>query len=54
MDSDFLERIQKMQLTTDEDEAMTVRSVRRQEILEKYSLSLIGKFLTSRPINFRW
>lgn len=42
-----------MQLTTDEDEAMTVRSVRRQEILEEYSLSLIGKFLTARPINYR-
>lgn len=53
MDSDFLERIQKMQLTTDEDEAMTVHSMRRQEILEEYSLSLIGKFLTARPINYR-
>uniref|UniRef100_A0A7N2LRF7 CCHC-type domain-containing protein n=1 Tax=Quercus lobata TaxID=97700 RepID=A0A7N2LRF7_QUELO len=42
-----------MQLTTEEDEAMTVRSLRRQEILEEYSLSLIGKFLTARPINFR-
>lgn len=32
---------------------MIVRSVRRQEILEEYSLGLIGKFLTARPINCR-
>ena len=53
MDSEFLERIQRMKLTVDEDEAMTVRPVRRQEILEEYPLSLIGQFLTTRSINLR-
>ena len=53
MDSEFLERIQRMKLTVDEDEAMTVRPVGRQEILEEYSLSLIGQFLTTRSINLR-
>ena len=42
MDLEFLERIQRMKLTIDEDEAMTVRPVRRQEILKEYSLSLTG------------
>ena len=53
MDSEFLERIQRMKLTVDEDEAMTVRPAGRQEILEEYSLSLIGQFLTTRSINLR-
>ena len=30
-----------------------VRPLRRKEILEEYSLSLIGKFLTTKPINIR-
>ena len=42
-----------MQLTADEDEAITVRPLRRKEILEEYSLSLIGKFLTTRLINIK-
>ena len=53
MDSELLDRIQRMQLTTEEDEAITVRPIRRKEILEEYFLSLIGKFLTTRPINIR-
>ena len=53
MDSEFLERIQRMKLTVDEDEAMIVRPIRRQEILEEYSLSLIGQFLTTKSINLR-
>ncbi|XP_030940118.1 uncharacterized protein LOC115965051 [Quercus lobata] len=53
MESKILDRIQRMQLTADEDEAITVRSLRRKEILEEYSLSLIGKFLTTRLINIR-
>lgn len=53
MDSKFLERIQQMKLTVDEDEAMIVCPVQRQEILEEYLLSLIGQFLTTRSINLR-
>ena len=36
-----------------EDEPITIRPVRRKEILEEYSLSLIGKFLKTRSINMR-
>lgn len=53
MDSDFLEQVQRMKLTTDKDKAITIHLVRRQVILEENSLSLIGKFLTTRPINLR-
>ena len=48
-----MDHIQRIQLTTDEDETITVRPLRRKEILEEYSLSLIGKFLTTKPINIR-
>lgn len=53
MDSEIVDRIQRMQHTTDEDETITVRPLRRKEILEENSLSLIGKFLTTKPINIR-
>lgn len=53
MESEVLDRIQKMTLTTDEDEVMPIRSVRRAKVLEEFSLSLIGKFLTMKPINMR-
>lgn len=53
MEADILDRIQSMQLTTEEDETMVIRPMRRQEILEEYSLSLIGKFLTTKTINLR-
>lgn len=53
MDSDFLEQVQRMKLTTDKDKAITIHVVRRQVILEENSLSLIGKFLTTRPINLQ-
>ena len=53
MDSDFLDHIQKLQLTTEEDEAITIRPIRRKEISEEYALSLIGKFLTTRVTNMR-
>ena len=42
-----------MMLTTDEDEVMPICSVRREKVLEEFSLSLIGKFLTTKPINIR-
>lgn len=38
MEADILDRIQSMQLTTEEDETMVIRPMRRQEILEEYSL----------------
>ena len=53
MESEVLERIQNMKLTMDEDEAMSIHSVKREKILEEFSLSLIGQFLTSKQINIR-
>ena len=53
MESEVLERIQNMTLTTDEDEVMPIRPVKREKVLEEFSLSLIGKFLTTKPINIR-
>ena len=53
MDSDFIEWIQNISLTSEEEEPITIRAVRRKEILEEYSLSLIGKFMTTRPFNVR-
>nr|POF24328.1 uncharacterized protein CFP56_27524 [Quercus suber] len=53
MDLDFIERIHNITLTPDEDELITIRAVHREKTLEEYSLSLIGKFLTTHPINLR-
>ena len=53
MESEVLEHIQNMTLTTDEDEVMPIRPVKREKVLEEFSLSLIGKFLTMKPINIR-
>ena len=53
MDSDFIERIQNISLTSEEEEPITIRTTHRDEILEEYSLSLIGKFITTRPFNVR-
>ena len=53
MDSDFIERIQNISLTSEEEEPITIRTARRDEILEEYSLSLIGKFMTTLPFNAR-
>ena len=53
MEAEVLDRIQKMKLTMDEDEAMTIRSVKRDEILEEFSLSLVRRFLTSKQINLQ-
>ena len=48
-----LKRIQNMKFTIEEDEAMSIQSVRRDKILEEFSLSLIGRFLTLKQINLR-
>ena len=53
MDSDFVERIQNISLTSEAKEPITIRIAHRDEILEEYSLSLIGKFMTTRPFNVR-
>ena len=53
MDSNFIERIQYISLTSEEEEPITIRTACEDEILEEYSLSLIGKFMTTRPFNAR-
>ena len=53
MDSDFIERIEKLKLTIEEGEEITIRSTQREKILEEWSLSLIGKFLGSQYYNQR-
>ena len=53
MDTDFIERIEKLKLTVEEGEEITIRSTQREKILEEWSLSLIGKFLGSRTFNQR-
>ena len=53
MDSDFIERIQRINLTEEEDEVVTVGRSQRGKILEECALSLLGRFLTTRPYNQR-
>lgn len=53
MESEVLNRIQNMKLTADEDKEMTIQSMKRDKILEEFSLSLVGRFLTSKQINLR-
>ncbi|KAL0003706.1 hypothetical protein SO802_011267 [Lithocarpus litseifolius] len=53
MDSDFVTRIQSLNLTEDEDEVIIVGRSQRGKIPEECSLSLLGRFLTNRPYNQR-
>ena len=53
MDSDFIDRIQRISLTEEEGEIIKVRSDNRAKILEECSLSLMGRFHTMKPINTR-
>ncbi|XP_075645554.1 uncharacterized protein At4g02000-like [Castanea sativa] len=47
MDSDFIEHFQKV------SEVIMVRSEHCEKTLEEWSLSLLGRFHTTKPINFR-
>ena len=53
MDLDVIERIQHITLTSEEDQPITVRAVHKEKILEEYSPNLIGKFLSTRPVNLK-
>ncbi|KAK7848071.1 hypothetical protein CFP56_005644 [Quercus suber] len=46
MDSDFIERLQRVSLTAEEDEVIMVRLGHRKKTLEEWSLSLPGRNLT--------
>ncbi|XP_030931302.1 uncharacterized protein At4g02000-like [Quercus lobata] len=52
MDTNFIERLQSIHLTEEEGEVRKVRSENRAKILEEFSLSLMGRFHTTKPINF--
>ena len=51
MDSDFIERLQCIDLTSEEGEAITVRLDHHEKILEECNLNLISRFFTAKPIN---
>ena len=53
MDSDFIERLQKIQLSEEEDEVVKINLAHREKTIEECSLTLLGKFLTNRPYNQR-
>ena len=53
MDADFIERIERIKLTSKEGEAILVRPTQWARTLEEYLNNIIGKFLTARPINLR-
>lgn len=51
MDADFIERLQSIHLMEEEGEVIKVRSKNHAKILEECSLSLMGRFHTTKPIN---
>ena len=53
MDANFLERLRRCALTEEEGEVIPLRSANRDKVLEECSLSLIGRFHTTKPINIR-
>nr|POF15685.1 hypothetical protein CFP56_35324 [Quercus suber] len=53
MDSDFIDRLQNICLTEEEGEILEVRATQREKFLEECSLTLLGRFLTTRPYNLR-
>ena len=53
MDTDFVQKLQNIKLTEDEGEVIRVGSAHRERMLEECSLSLLGRFLTTRSFNQR-
>ena len=53
MDSDFIERLQRVSLMAEEDEVIMVRAELREKTLEDCFLSLLGRFHTTKLINYR-
>ena len=51
--SDVIEGFQKIKLTVDEEVNIAITAEKRGNTLEECSLSLFGKFQTSRPFNRR-
>ena len=53
MDSNFLDKLSKISLTEDEELDIAVQITHHKEILEECSLSMLGRFLSDKPINLR-
>lgn len=53
MDSDFLNKLQSINMMEEEGEVMKVGVSQRERMLEECSLSLLGRFLTTRAFNQR-
>ena len=53
MDSDFVQKLQKIKLMEDEGVVIRVGSVHRDKMLEECSLGLLGKFFINRSFNQR-
>ena len=53
MDSQFIQRLQQINLASEEGEVIQVHPSQREKVLEECSLSLFGRFLTRRSINLR-
>ena len=53
MEPDFIDRMQKIRLTEEEGEVLQIWSTHRDKTLEECSLSLLGRFLSTRPYNRR-
>ena len=53
MDIDFIERLQKLKLMAEEGEVITVRAENREKTLEDCSLSLVGRFHTTKIHKFQ-
>ena len=53
MDLDFIEMLQKIQLTEEEGEVVQKNLAHKEKIIEECSLTLLGRFLTNRPYKQR-
>ena len=53
MADDVINELEKMKLTTEEEEVITILDEDRRDEIESCALSLLGKFLTCKPFNKR-
>ena len=51
MDDDVADSLEKMKLTIEEEEIISILDEGRLDAIESCNLSLIGKFLTCKPFN---
>jgi len=51
MDDDVADRLERMKLTIEEEEIISISDEGRLDAIESCNPSLIGKFLTCKPFN---